>query len=843
MKKKFLIISSVFVTGFLIAVDLGATNHKVSLQEGEVEAKQLGWLFSESSPSLCQSYYQEPVLKLLLPAEVTTDQFAIKADSGNYILNGRTTVAGHVVIAESDKQITADQAQFYSANPQQKIIDLQGHVKMREPGNLLIAKKAHYIWGQSQGNLYDVLYRWSLGTPLAVLSADQKQRLLYGLIGWGKAQKAEQLSKNLVILYKSNFTTCTPQNAVWQLHTSKLTLNRETGRGTARNMVLKVKDIPVFYTPYFNFPIDKRRQSGFLFGTYGYSSGLGVDINIPYYWNIAPNYDATITPRIMQKRGMQFNGLFRYLTSWAQGNFALEYLPNDRIFQSFKSDAKTNYVGKPLLNDLLTANDSRYLLHWHNETRFNDQWSSNINITKISDDYYFQDLGTNPNAINENQFLQQAEINYTGTHWNFLGRLQQINTLHPINRPFVADQYSRLPQLLWTANYPQVGWGFNTNLTSEFVHFERPRDPITQFIYPTGNRFSLRPSLNLPLQRVWGYITPDLQLALTHYDISNPFAHKPKNINRILPIFNVDSGLYFTRFTRLFGQSYEQTLEPRVFYLYVPYANQTNIPVFDSAWQPLTFMQLFSTNRFTGMDRIGDANQVTLGLTSRFIDKDNGIEKLRASIGQIYYFQNRRVELSDPSIPAGMLAPQSQLGALSSTAQVSPLIGELNYYLANNWHLIANGGYNADKGNMYSAGANFQYVPGAGRLLNLGYSFIRNGDLLPNEQLIDLNMADVSLVWPLFNKQWKFIGRWNYNLGQSHVQNVFSGLEYNTCCWAIRFIANKNFTAFNEINNPQYNTGFYLQLQLKGLGNFSTNDPTALLMNGIPGYQNNFGEI
>jgi len=843
VKKKLLIINSVFATGLLIAADLGATNHKVSMQDQEIEAKQLGWLFSDTSPSLCHGYYQEPVLKLLLPTELTTDQFAIKADSGSYILNGRTSVSGHVIIAESGRQITADQAQFYSANPQQKIIDLQGNVKMREPGNLLIAKKAHYIWGQSQGSLYDVLYRWSLGTPLAVLSADQKQRLLYGLVGWGKAQKAEQLSKNLVTFYKTDFTTCTPQNAVWQLHTGKLTLNRETGRGTARNMVLKVKDIPVFYTPYFNFPIDKRRQSGFLFGTYGYSSDSGMDISIPYYWNIAPNYDATITPRIMEKRGMQLNGLFRYLTPLAQGDFALEYLPNDKTFQSFKTDASTNYLGNPLLNDLLTANDNRYLLHWHNETRFNDQWSSSINVTQVSDDYYFQDLGTNPNAINENQFLQQAEVNYTGTHWNFLGRLQQLHTLHPINRPFVADQYSRLPQLLWTANYPQIGWGLNYNFSSEFVHFDRPRDPITQFVYPTGNRISLRPGLTLPLQQAWGYVTPALQLELTHYDVSNAIANKPNTINRVLPIFNIDSGLYFTRSTRLFGHGYEQTLEPRVFYLYVPYVNQTDIPVFDSAWQPLTFAQLFSANRFTGIDRIGDANQVTLALTSRFIDQDNGIEKLRASLGQIYYFQNRRVELSDPSTPAGMLAPQSQLGALSSTAQVSPLIGELNYYLANNWHLIANGGYNANKGNIYSAGANFQYVPGAGRLLNLGYSFIRKGDLLPSGQPIDLNMADVSLAWPLLGKQWKFIGRWNYNLGQSHVQNVFSGLEYNTCCWAIRFIANKNFTAFNEINNPQYNTGFYLQLQLKGLGNFSTNDPTTLLMNGIPGYQNNFGEI
>ncbi|MDF2867433.1 MAG: lptD [Gammaproteobacteria bacterium] len=843
MKKKFLIITSVFASGLLIVSNLGATTDRIGGRVEELEAKQLGWLFSNNSPSLCRGYYQEPVLALFLPPGLTNDQFAIKADSGSYVLNGQTTVSGHVVIAEQGRRITADKAQFYSVNPQQKIIDLQGNVMMREPNNLLIAKKAHYILGQSQGSLDDVLYRWSLGTPSSALSADQKQRLLYGLIGWGKAQKAEQQSKTLVTLYNSNFTTCTPQNVVWQLHTRQLTLNRETGRGTAKNMVLKIKDIPVFYTPYFNFPIDKRRQSGFLFGTYGYSNQSGVDINIPYYWNIAPNYDVTITPRIMEKRGMQLNGLFRYLTPMTQGTFALEDLPNDKIFQSFRADAKTNYPASPLLNDLLATTDNRYLFHWHNDTRFNDKWSSTINVTKVSDDYYFQDLGSNPNAINDSQLIQQAELNYTDTHWSFLGRLQQVQTLHPINRPFVPDQYSRLPQLLLTANYPQIGWGLNYNFSSEFVHFDRPRDPITHFIYPTGNRFSLRPSFSLPSQTVWGYVTPTLQLELTHYDISNAIADKPKNINRILPIFNIDGGLYFTRTTRLLGQSYEQTLEPRIFYLYVPYVKQADIPVFDGAWQPLTFAQLFSTNRFTGIDHIGDANQVTLALTTRFVDQDRGIEKLRASIGQIYYFQNRRVELLDPSTPAGMLAPQSQLGALSSTAQVSPLIGEINYYIANNWHLIVNGGYDVEQGKIYSAGANFQYMPGAGRLFNLGYNFIRKGDLLPNGQLTDLNMADVSFAWPLLSKQWKLIGRWNYNLGQSHVQNAFSGLEYNTCCWAIRFIANKSFTAFNEVNNPQYNTGFYLQLQLKGLGNFSTSDPKALLMNGISGYQNNFGEI
>jgi len=821
----------------------GAFELNANTKQPNDVAKQLGWTAAIDSPSLCRGYYQEPELEALLPPGLNAGEIAVNGDSGSYILKGKSTITGHVVIAEHGKRVTANKANFDNSNPQEKVIDLQGHVVMREPGTLVIADKAHYLWDKSKGNLLDVLYRWAFANPLYHLSADQHQRLIYSLVGWGRAQKVRQDSKNLLTLYKANFTTCTPQTSVWRLHASKLVLNKETGRGVAKNMVLKVKDIPIFYTPYFNFPIDNRRQSGFLLGTYGYSNQSGIDITIPYYWNIAPNYDATITPRIMEKRGVQLNGLFRYLTPYAKGDFGLEYLPNDKMFQNFKADAKDKYPGNPLLNNLLASSDNRYLFHWRNDSRLAERWTTNIDITKVSDDYYFQDLGANPNAINDNQLLQQVDVNYTGTHWNFLGRLQQIQTLHPINRAFVTDQYSRLPQLLWFANYPQIGWGLNYTFSSEFVHFDRPRDPRTQFVYPTGNRFNLKPGLSLPLQRDWGYLTPGIQLDLSHYEISNPLKDKPGQISRVLPIFTLDSGLYFTRNMQFLGRGYEQTLEPRVFYLYVPYVNQTDIPIFDSAWQPLTFSQLFSTNRFTGIDRLGDANQVTLALTSRFIDSETGIEKLRASIGQIYYFQDRRVSLSDSSLPPGMLPPQSQLGALSATAHVSPLIAEVNYHLAHDWYLLANGGYDVDKGEIYSAGANFQYRPNPGRLLNLGYNFIRQGDLLPNGKLIDLNLADVSLAWPLLGKQWKVIGRWNYNLGQSHVQNVFSGLEYNTCCWAVRFIANKSFTAFNETNNPEYNTGFYMQLQLKGLGNFNTSDPSTLLMTGIPGYQNNFGEI
>lgn len=839
MKKKRLIVttllaSSLFAFSKLV---LGNKATEASLANQDI-VHQLGWFYSAESPSLCRGYYQEPELNALLPTQLAPGQLMINADYGSYLLSGVSKVKGHVVIAEPGKRITADEAVISTINPKQKTIDLEGHVVMREPGNLVIAKHAHYVWEKSQGELRDVLYRWSLGMPAYALTADQKQRLLYGLMGWGKAQRGEQHAKDQFTLYNTSFSTCTPPSTVWQLTTTKLELDRELGRGVARNMVLRVKDIPVLYTPYFSFPLDKRRKSGFLFGTYGYSNKSGFDINLPYYWNLAPNYDAILTPRLIEKRGIQYNGLFRYLTATSQGDIDLEYLPGDKDFQRFQAKATRNYPATPLLTDLVNASANRYLFHWRNSTHFNDAWSSKIDFTQISDDYYFQDLTANPNTINENQVLQQAELHYAGDQWNFLGRLQKIQTLHPINRAYLPDQYSRLPQLLFTSNYPKTDWGLNYSLSAEFVHFDKPRDPLTRVIYPTGNRFDFKPGLSWPLQREWGYLIPGAQLALTHYDIADPAFNKPNSINRVLPIFTIDSGLYFTRQTALFHDQYEQTLEPRAYYFYVPYRNQDDIPIFDSTWIPLTFSQLFSTNRYAGIDRIGDANQVSLGLTTRLIDKVSGIEKVKASIGQIYYFQNRQVTLNDPLLPV-----QNQLGALSLVSKVSPVVGEVNYYIANNWHFIATGGYDTAENEVYSTGANFQYNPRPGQIFNLGYNFIRKGDVLPNNQLADLNLSDVSIAWPLANRQWKVVGRWNYNLRQSHMQNVFSGLEYNTCCWAIRFLANKSFIAFNQINNPEYNTGFYIQIQLKGLGNFSTNDPSGIIMSGIPGYQDNFGEL
>lgn len=848
MKKKSLITFTLVTASLLGLTGVSiAIGHTTSTKIAQLElGEQLGWTTTNNCLSLCCGYYQEPNIALLLPPGLATDQLYISADTGHYTLAGQSTIAGHVVIADSDKQVTADQAQFSNSHPQQKLINLSGHVVMRELGNTIIAKQVQYVWGRAQGDMHDVLYRRSLGTPQFTLSADKKHRLLYGLIGWGTAQKAEQQSKTIIVLHKTNFTTCSPEKPVWRLDASKLTLNRANGRGVARNMVLRVKDVPVLYTPYFNFPIDKRRQSGFLFGSYGYANQSGFDIFIPYYWNIAPNYDATIAPRIIQKRGVQLTSLFRYLTPTSRGSLNIEYLPGDKDFQTFKTNAENDYPHNSLLSNLLEASDDRYLLHWRNDTQLSESWSSHIDVTKVSDDYYFIDLGTNPNAMDDNQLLQQADLRYTGTHWNFLGRLQHVQTLHPINRAYIADQYSRLPQLLLTANYPQIGLGLDYTFSTEFVHFDRPRDPLTRFIYPTGNRVDVKPGLKLPVQRAWGFFIPRIQLEATHYDIVNAYANKANSIERIIPIASIDSGLFFARTTQLMGTNYKQTLEPRAFYLYVPYKNQTDIPIFDSAWQPLSFAQLFNWNRFTGIDRIGDTNQITLAVTSRFIEQASGIEKLRASIGQIYYFQNRKVTLNDPLLPV-----QNLVGEQSNTNQASPVIGELNYYIANNWHFILNGGYDVHDNEVYSTGANFQYTPGAGRFLNVGYSFMRKGDILPattglfatSQQIIDLKMVDASFAWPVFDKRWKLVGRWNYNLGQHHVQNIFSGIEYNTCCWAMRFIANKSFSAFNQVNNPEYNTGFYLQLQLKGLGNFSTSDPTNILLSGIPGYQDNFGEV
>lgn len=804
-------------------------------------AEKLGWVKKPGCPNLCGGYYVDPPLPVM---SLSSDFIQVTFDSSELRHDGRSLLRGHVTINQSpDRQLISDKAYIYR-NPEGEFtkIDMYGNVQLQESGKYIVGKKARVKLDSKEGDYYDALYRITLDpssyVPVLAAHGDQTGS---SLTAHGRAKQIKQLAKGKLALDNATYTTCAPTTESWRLKAKKVDLNHDTGRGIAHHTVITVKDIPVFYIPYFNFPIDKRRQSGFLFPTFGSSNTGGFSFGIPYYWNLAPNYDATITPMYYAKRGLQVGNQVRYLTAASSGSIQYTVLPNDTAFRSFQRTAAGQYQTNPALKDLIAASGTRQYLAWQHMTRFNPYWTGAIDYTRVSDDYYFQDFNNIPSLTTANQLLQQAKVNYFDGRWAFQGMLQQYQTLHPVTLAPVANQYSRLPQLLFSGNIPDEKTGLIYQFNSELVHFWRPMYPGGEPIIPVaGNRVNLQPGISLPIINLSGYFTPTVQVNLTQYGLSHQPNNYPNNIFRAVPIFSIDSGLIFERNLAAFGRSYQQTLEPRLFYLYVPYRQQYELPLFDSGLQVFNYDQLFRTNRFTGLDRIGDANQITLALTTRFIDQDTGLEKLRASIGQIYYLRDRKVMLCGTR---GCTDKLSQTGAISATDSSSPIAGQISYNLNPNWNTTANLTWNPHSHQTENGTFNFQYVPKPYHLFNIGYNFIRYGDpLVPaeeNSRKNNLNQATVSFAMPV-RQNWRTVGGWTYNLSHEHAQSFFYGAEYNTCCWATRLVVAHTFTGLNNTNTPIFNKVIYLQFLLKGMSNIGTNDP-SLITNTIPGYQDNFG--
>ena len=818
-------------------------------------AKNLGWVpLAPKEANVCGGYYKEEVFAPLNTREVPFMQgpIEITADQTQFLQQGVSTLSGKVIVTQPDRIINADKVKLTrDANTGRlTTADLFGNVYLREPGRLVVSKKAHILLTNKTGSLDEAIYRIRLSDvdwrPLSQQIITRQKNPAGKLSGWGSAEHAEAKEHNVLVLNRATYSTCPPVIDSWTLTGKTIKLNRDTGRGEAHNVTLRVKDVPVFYAPYFNFPIDKRRQTGFLFPTISTSGSSGFAITTPYYFNLAPNYDLTFTPTLLSKRGLRLDGLFRYLTPMSHGDLDLVVLPHDPAFADFQEDAANLYPPSKALGELEDASATRRFLSWKNKTVFNPHWSSEIDYSYVSDDYYFQDLGNTESIVSTNQLLRQGNVQYQGDNWVFLGQLQHYQTLHPVNQTPIANQYSSFPQLILNGNYPNQAYGLNYQFNNEYIYFTRDKGPLDTTVPPTASRFNIQPGISLPINRLYGYFTPSLQLATTQYFIGDQLPDRPNAITRVLPIFNVDMGLYFDRTIKFLNTCYQQTLEPRLFYLFVPYKNQNDIPIFDTSLQPFSYEQLFRYNRFSGTDRISDANQIAAALTTRFLDKNTGAEKLRASIGQIYYFRNRAVTLCNtPGCQDSLFTP----GATSTTEDISPIVGKINYYLSSQWSTIANLAWDPHVNHTINGNFNFQYSPAPDHIINLGYNYIRFGDRYASMHPIpvtsrknNLNQPNISFAWTVYDN-WRMVGSYNYNLSHSYPQTYFYGLEYNSCCWAVRLIAGRTFKSLNEHDTPVFNNAIYLQWQLKGLGTVGTSDPSNLLVSGIRGYVDNFGKF
>ncbi len=592
--------------------------------------------------------------------------------------------------------------------------------------------------------------------------------------------------ENQYRLKNATWTTCEPDDPDWYIRARELELDYDRNVGVVRGGAVVFQDVPIFWWPWADFPLVGQRQSGFLAPTYGVSNKTGIDISVPYYWNIAPNYDATLAPRYMGRRGLQLAGEFRYLTPSYRGESHVEWLPSDNVTGEERALGSFQHQ------------------HWFSPTLY-----GSLDFNAVSDNEYFEDLSTRLSVASRVNLLRQAQLTYVGGEWwSASALLQSYQTLSG------ADPYRRLPQLALNANRPDLPWGANFLMQGEFVQFDHP-DPNRA----EGARFIAYPQIALPFVRAGYYVTPKIGMHYTRYQLERPLPGGREEITRSLPIFTVDSGLAFERDARIFGRNYLQTLEPRIYYVHIPFERQNDIPLFDTARYDFGFAQIFSENLYAGGDRIADANQVTAAVTSRLIDPESGGERMRATIGQRYYFEDQRVTLNQLG-QAPVETPR--------TGRRADVLAAFGGRLTRAISLDSAWQYNPR--DRWTERLNFsvRYQPDYAKALNLSYRYAREA-VLADATTGTLRDLDLSGQWPLGGR-WYGVGRVTRSLEDDRITEALAGLEYNGGCWVLRTVLHRFAT------NPEDVTqALFVQLELNGLASVGSS-PLNLLKRSVPGY-------
>jgi LPS-assembly protein len=571
----------------------------------------------------------------------------------------------------------------------------------------------------------------------------------------GDAERIDFEGPDHTRLKQVRYTTCAPGRDDWYLRMSELDLDHAEDIGTAHHTTVTFQGVPLFYFPYLDFPISDQRKSGFLAPRIGVSGKLGTELATPYYWNIAPNYDDTFTPRLMSFRGLQVQNEFRYLTRHSEGQAEFEYLPNDN-----RANGDNRFAG----------------IYKHKEV-FSPLWTGNIDMRGVSDKDYLSDFGDNLQITSQTFLPQNAVANYRGSPWNFSVLASEYQTVDK-TIPIDARPYARLPQLNLAASPPIEPNRVNYSFDSEAVNFRH--EETTKV---AGERMSLGPAISLPLSNSYSFLTPKIGVRQISYNLTGATDDTP---GTTAGVFSLDSGLFFERDSTWGGKLYNQTLEPRLFYLYVPYKNQDSLPIFDTGLADLNFSSLFRDNRYSGGDRQGDANQAALGVTTRFLDDKDGVERLRASVGRIYYFSNLKVgALTTTTMTTGATTTITTAPVGTTTAAASDIVGEAYALLSGNWHARTNIQWNREDNHVQKYSYYLQYNPAKNRIVNVGRRQSR-------DELID--QAEVSAEWPIQGR-WTLRARSLYSLQDRHNVDSYAGFEYNACCWAVRVLAARRLVA------------------------------------------------
>jgi LPS-assembly protein len=676
---------------------------------------------------------------------------------------------GNVTLRQRGVTIRADRVDYH-ADDQTAVAT--GRVQLERDGDTVTGPRLNYHLDTDTGEME---------TPVFELPKRPERRIA----SRGQAERALLEETNKSRLFGAEYTSCPAPRDDWFIRVRELEIDGTRNIGTAYNTTVYFLGVPILYSPWLSFPLDNERKSGFLAPTFGTSGKSGFEAALPYYWNIAPNMDATITPKIFTKRGVQLGGEFRYLMPKLVGEFDAEYLPNDQIAQR-----------------------DRYFLGWHHSQQLWKGWAFGVNAQQVSDDNYFRDLSTRIALTSQTNLPRDAALSYSDDTWTFSARALSYQTLQDPLGPPVPIPYRIVPQLLLAGTRQNVS-GFDWQLSGEVSNFRHPT-------LVNGQRFITYPSIALPLRRTYGYVIPKIGYHFTRYSVDQN-AQGVEGASRGIPIASVDSGLFFDRSIRLRGSDFQQTLEPRLYYLTVPFRDQSKMPNFTTAESDFNFSRLFSENRFVGGDRIGDANQLTLGLTSRLIESATGLERFTASLGQVYYFRPPRVTLGTE--PLRDTKYSDILFAASS--QMSQAVT-----LEAGWQYTPN----LSRSEKLTLAAHYMPVPGS--IINAAYRFARSGvDPQADPSLrTGIEQVDLSTQWPITGSL-SGVARWNWSTRERKLLEGLAGFEYNAGCWQVRAVAHRFITA-----TRQYSTSFQIQLELTGLSRIGIN-PLETLRQNIAGYR------
>jgi LPS-assembly protein len=702
-------------------------------------------------PSGSESAREQPPSPVMEDETPGDDRVHLSADEASVDLKGTSVLSGDVDLRQGQRRIRADHLEYDAAADQFKV---DGAVQYSDPTLTLSGSNGSYspaLGAQFEGTQFELADRGARGAARRLQVGDGGEVTLEGV----------------------TFTTCPRGDEDWQLKARRIELDTRARNGTGQGTSVEFKGVPIVYLPWLSFPLGPQRKSGFLFPEPGHSSRNGASLPVPYYWNIRPNVDFLAQPVYYTKRGVDFGGELRYLTLRQRGTLDFNYLPGD---------------------DLLGID--RHRVQWRHVAELPGEWRFRIDATDVGDSAYFEDFALGPEGTSVPFTERLAEASYRDEHWNVRAQLQHFQTIDEL---LLEEQrpYARTPRLLasgdWDLGLGAINYGFD----GEFVNFDRD-------VGVTGWRVDLAPRMGFDWSAPGFFVRPTAGYRYTQYSLDGVTAGAEESPTRSLPFASLDAGLVFERSAGSHAQR-RLTLEPRALYLYTPFRDQSGLPLFDTGLPDLNFVQLYRNNRYVGADRVNDANQLAVGVTSRLFDAGSGAQYFAVSFGQAYYFEQPRVVLPNET---------------PSTRDTSDFIAQVSLTAYKNWNVEAGIQWNPEDTRSERSQFRIQYRPGGDRVINLGYRAQRDR----------LEQAEVSGAWPL-GKRWNAFGRYVYSLRDDSTLERFAGFEYKACCWRVRAVVRR----FISNSRGTQETGFQLQLELNGLASVGS-DANAFLGRSIRGY-------